>query len=246
VGYGAWFIWKFNRKGKNGIPAPERVLMPPECLWNPQAMAERLTVPVPKGKVLFLLSTAQTVVRLTGRADAETDASAAFPFGDQSDKYVFGCNTLGDTKWLTAVPANISDSLVEMCRIKGIRPGRIAVIDTLEYRMAEYFGKLYGSSHSPLWLLIPQEPGIRLVVLEKGVPQSSYFFSNAPDFRYNELLRIWLCQSNLPMHVIVLAEDEKYRWLREFFEEKSVELLKCETTQNFKKNMMEEWANFVR
>jgi len=210
--------------------------MPADCLWDPKAMADQFAVSIPQGKILFLLNLSQTVVRFSDSLDPDT----TFPFGDRSSKYIFSHNIIEEKKfWMTALPAEISHRLVEMCRLKRIHPNRIQAIDTLEYRMAHYFGKQY---KAPLWLLLPQVPGIRLITMEGGLPCSCYFFSN--DFRFQELARLWMCQSIPPQYAIVLAEDEdmRYQWLREFLEEKSVELLRHDQGQDFKQAMIEEFV----
>ena len=141
-----------------------------------------------------MLSISQAVVRIS-------DGEYHLPQIEKlTGDYVISHNNIGDVIWTCAVPSEISDSLVEMCRINGIRAGRIHAIDTLEYRMACYLSKKY---LEPCCLIIPQEPGIRLVTLQNGVVLGCYFFSNDVNFRERELKRIWLSQRAAPRIAVV-------------------------------------------
>jgi hypothetical protein len=210
---------------------PPDDLRSPQDLWkNPEAIAQRL--PKISGKLLFLLNLSQTSVRLS---------DASFPFDGEAN-YNFSRKVIAEEIWTTAAPAHISDSLVEMCRIKKIRPGRIHSIDTLEYRMSQYFGRLFkdsGSGQCPFWLLLPQEPGVRLIALQGGVPCGSYFFSNDPDFRLKELTRLWMHKP--AGSAFVMSDDPVYLWLRKFLQEKSVNLLE----QDFRQAMISEWIKAI-
>ena len=313
VGLDQWFVWQADRKGC--ISAAERVNMPTDAMWDPQAMAQRLDglkeleglerlegsegsertegsegsertegsersegLKKLKGlkgtkrkgitgkKILILLNSSLTSIRLS---DGE---AAQFPF---EEDYIFSSNTISTVKtsatktntnvntnatktnantktantittntittkteklWSTALPKYVSDSLVEMCSIKGVRPSRVQAIDTLEYRMACYFGRLIGSS---FWLLIPQKPGIRFVDFDGGIPRGCYFFSNDVDFRVKELTRLWRFKP--PQSAVILSEDLDYLWIRDFLEEKSIKLIHPQEGQDFKCNMIEEW-----
>ena len=218
VGFAKWQIWHINRKG---VSLARQIDMPEDALWVPAAMARRLGEI--QGKLLFLLNIAQTSIRL---------ADSPFPF---EENYIFSRNTIGGHPWTTALPAEISESLVEMCRLMNLRPGRIKAIDTLEYRMACYFASLY---KSPCWLIIPQEPGIRLIALDNGLPLACCFFSNDPDYRLKELTRIWLCQASPPQHAILLGGPEHF-WIRDFLQEKSVQILEPDNEQSFVQAMLE-------
>jgi len=262
VGSETWTIWQVNRKGS--VSLPERVTMPAGKLWKLQTMANLLGNLLSGRKILFLLNISSTILRLSGSTTSEEGflteiaptspippvgafpeeafpeemlAAAAYPLGKHPSDYVFSHNIEGDGIWMTAVPVEVSNSLIKICRLKGIRQGRVQVIDTIEYRMACYLGRLYPS----LWILLPQEPGIRLIILREGIPCGCYFFSNHPDFRVWELSRLWMCQPNPPQHAVILDEDSSYAWLSDFLAGKSVELLKPEHKLDFKRAMIGEW-----
>ena len=222
VGFSPWYIWQINWKGS--VSAADQIVVPPEDLWNPQAMAQHINNI--GGRLLFLLNIAETCVRLAG---------ASFPF-DEKDGYNFNCGAIKDEIWTTAVPGHISDSLVEMCRLKGIRPGRINAIDTLEYRMSLYLSNLFDGTH---WLLLPQEPGIRLIVLKNGIPCGSYFFSKDPIFRLKELNRLWACHP--AESAVKILDDPTYLWLWKFLQEKGVEVYE----QDLRKDMIGAWIKEI-
>ena len=213
-----WHIWYTNRKGL--IIGQSRLTVPPKALWNPQEMAKMIEERFPPGKLLFLLSTGASIVRV-GEVDLEKTFGA---------EYVFSEGKLGGISWITALPLEISEALVELCRLKGLRFGRIKTIDTLEYRLANYF-----KNENSFWLFVPQELGIRLVTMEKGIPLGCYFFSNAPDFRVKELTRLWHHQNTPPKSAYVASDT--LTWLREFLEEKSVKVIEGDVMQD----MIEDW-----
>ena len=231
VGLPQWVIWQVNRKGY--ISATERISTPADNMHDPKTLAQGLGDVFGK-KVLFLLNTSLARVRLSNEQDDGSDIQ--FPF---EEGYIFSRTVMKDCMWVTALPEYISVSLVEMCRIKGIQSNRILAIDTLEYRMACYFG---GIIKSQFWLLIPQEPGIRLIVLDEGVPCGCYFFSNDPNFRVKELTRIWHVQT--PESAVILSDEIDYLWIREFLEEKSVMVMHRDD-QDFKDDMIQGWVKGI-
>jgi len=263
VGSETWTIWQVNRKGN--ISVPERITMPTGKLWKLQTMANLLARSLSGRKILFLLNISSTIIKLSDSTNSEeflsgeasvdpvasvTSSAAsgkilpediltsfAYPIGKQSADYVFSHNIERDSIWMTAVPVEISNSLIKICRLKSIRPGRVKVIDTVEHRMACYLGRLYPS----LWILLPQEPGIRLIVLREGAPCGCYFFSNHPDFRVLELTRLWMCQLDPPQYAVILDESPHYAWLRDFLEGKSVEFPEPGYKLDFRQAMIGEW-----
>lgn len=191
----AWHIWHINRKGK--IISSEKFPTPVFKL-----KISRLT------KILLLLNIAQTKIKI----------GEEFSHKNLED-YIFDSNKIGETLFVSALAKDSVNDLLNTCREKGIY--QIHAIDTLEYRMTCYFGGLY---QEPLWLIIPQKPGIRLIALKDGVPWGCYFFSNDPDFREHELIRIWLDQQDAPQMAVILSDDDAYLWMRGFLDERQVSL----------------------
>ena len=228
VGSETWYIWELSRKGS--VSSARKLAMPPEALWDSEAMAERLKG-IAGRKVLILLNTARTSIRLS---------DAPFSFGENAPEYIFSRNTILDKAWTSAVPEEISGSLVEMCRLLSVRPNRILHLDTLEYRMSCYFGGLF--TEGSFWLILPQKPGIRLIILNDGAALACYFISNDPDFRLQELTRIWMCQQFHPKHAVILSDDTDYFWIWDFLEEKSVEMQTPTEGQDFVQAMIESWV----
>jgi len=233
IGSQTLYIWQVNQK--RGVSPPEQITVPKNTLWNPQSLTQLIKGQIFGRKLLFLLNTSQTIVRLSDETVTASDIEKTFPFVKQPEEYVFSYDIIGEKTWITAVPSETPISLVEMCRLKGVRSGRIQAIDTLEYRMSRYLGNLH---KSPFWLLLPQEPGIRLITLQNGMPILCYFFSNDSNFRLQEITRIWLCQPTPPQSAYILSDNPAYLWLHEFLKEKSVGVLE----QDFKQSMIAEWV----
>ena len=215
IGSDKWCCWEFDRKGN--IVEQTHIKVPEDTLWNPEAMSHLIKKHIPKGKVFFLLNSAQTIVRLGEKRRKEI--AKQFPFGEDSDKYIFDQNKIGNKWWYTAVPAEIPRSLVEMCQINGISVSRLQLIETLEYRITNYLSDM---PNSPFWLLLPQKPGIRLIIVENGTPKNCYFFSDNPKFRIKELTRLW--KHTPAKAALVLSDDPGYEWLGEFLKEKDIDI----------------------
>jgi len=234
IGASVWYIWQIDHK--NNVSKAKSLTVPANTLWNPNAMAQLINERIGK-KVIFLLNTSQTIIKLS------EDSLLAQDLSYEKDGYIINCSIFDNKKmWTSATPKSLPNYLIEMCRLKKIRTGRIQVIDTLDYRITRYLSKLYSSI---LWILLPQEPGIRLIVLQNGIPLSSYFFSNNPDFRENELTRIWLHESFSPQHAVILSDDKAYEWLNYFLKEKFVELSDSHSHMNFRQAMIMEWVKEI-
>jgi len=178
------------------------------CLTNPQLLANSLE-DIPKGKIIFLLNIAQANVSLLSDAN--------IPPHFNSDKYINSQALLPDGRfWLTTIPAQISDTLLEMCRIKKIRLKRIQAIDTLEYRLANY---CYQQSMVSTHLFLPLKSGIRLIAFDDKGVCFHYFFSNNPEFREKELSRIYAHHNAPPQNAVILSDDSAYDWLGVTFDD---------------------------
>ena len=230
VGIDKWYVWQFNHK--NSMPQLSQIVVSANTLWNPQAMSQLIKGQLYAQKLFFLLNTSRTIIKL---------ASSPFNFqtelfqNEKSGEYIISHDTIEDTTWSCAVPSEISESLVEMCRISGIRQGFIHAIDILEYRMSYYLNKF---CQAPFWLFLPQEHGIRLLALQGDSDWGCYFFSNDPDFRTLELTRLWLCQPASPRQAVILSDEPDYLWIHRFLEERSVELPDMDF---IKQAMIEHW-----
>ena len=175
--------------------------------WNPEVLKD---FPGKFSKIVFLLNTAQTIVKLNDEP---------FPFKDES-KYVFSQNKIDTTLWKTAISLEFSNSLIESCGLFGIKPGKIHAIDTLEYRMCDHLSTIY--RNELICLFFMQPPGIKLIFLQDGLPQSCYFFSNDPNFRILELTRIWLSQLNAPKTALLMSDCA---WLQVFLSDRQVKVI---------------------
>ena len=237
IGAKTWQIWRADRSGN--ISEPSEIIVPNGALWDPQAMSKLIKGQILEKRLLFLLNSAQTIVRVNTALPFEryiehhaTDMSNTKP-----EEYIVSRCTINDVEWTCGIPSEISSGLVEMCRLNGIRPDRIHTIDTIEFRMFCYLSRL---SDEALWLFLPQEPGIRLITLQSGIVPVCYFFSNDDVFRVRELTRFWLCQPTEPQSAFILSDDSDYLWLKGFLEERSVEV---QEAASFKRAMIGDWIN---
>ena len=233
IGVSTWNIWQIDQKGyidAKSLPVSANTLD------NSNAMAQLLNERIGK-KILFLLNTSHTIIKLS-----EESLPSQYLSYEKAGYILSHSNFLNKNAnkriWTSATPKFIPNNLVEMCRSKKIRIGRIKAIDTLDYRITHYLSKLYDSV---IWIFIPQEPGIRLIVLQDGIPINVYVFSNNLDFRYNELVRIWICQAFSPQHAIVLSDNTDYDWIKLFLKERSLEYLD-KSSMDLKQDMVKEWV----
>jgi len=197
-------IWHIHSK-KGTESEPSKIVLPEIALTNPQLLAD-LMPDIPKGKILFLLNIKQSNVSLLSDAN--------IPNYFNSNKYISSHAALPDGRfWLSSIPANISECLLEMCRIKKIRTERILSIDTLEYRIANYYIQ---QSAIDIWLFLPIKLGTRLIIFDENGICSYYFFSNNPEFREKELSRICRHRGDFPSNSIILSNNPVYDWLHNF------------------------------
>lgn len=198
-------IWHIQRK-KERLSKLKQIILPEGFLTSPKLLADLLN-DIPKGKIFFLLNIAGTNVSLL----SDINIPKHFNF----NKYINSQASLPDGRfWLTTIPAQISDTLLEVCRIKKIRLERIQAIDTLEYRLANYG---YHQAMADTHLFLPFKTGIRLIIFDNNGICHHYFFSNNPKFREEELKRIYMSQNNaLPQNAVVLSDNCDCNWLRNF------------------------------
>jgi len=230
IGEEGLYVWSVQRNGNLA-----EILQSPlstQTLWDAQALANMIHKPISSGRVLILLNSAQTVLRLTDYDDIHY----AFPIGEgfYEKDYDFSHSLIGDIYFMAAIPNSISKCLVEFCRIINLR--NIHILDTVEYRMAYYFGKI---QKEPTWLFINQGAGVRLIALNNGIPHAIYFLSKDPEFRILELERIWACQlsENIPQHAVIFPNN--LDWLCNFITQKAVSQIEF---PDFRKTLLQNWV----
>jgi len=194
------------------------------CLWRFEPKIGVCEAECINAPVYVILNTAATSVRL--------DCADFY----SSQAHVSSSNSIGKSKWTSYLPEEDSRALVEKLRLLGVKPNKIQAIDTLEYRMSYYLLN-NNSDKKSLLLFLPQKPGIRLVAMHDGAVWGCYFFSNDPEFRLNELERIWLHQPQAIECAVVLSENLQYAWLHEFLEKKHVKLL----SGDFRRAMLDDY-----
>ena len=212
VNYGFWRILQTDRKKR--ITGQSEINVPHDVLRNPQKVAQLADKINIRGRFLILLNTGAAVVRI-GVGKDETESN----FGD---KYVYDEEFINGTRWTSALPRDISDGLVEICSIMGIPSSRILTIDTLEYRMAEYFANAY-KNESAMWLILQQDPGIRIIIMKNSAPSDCHYISNDPAYRMKELTGLWYNQKDLPEAVCLSCEN--CGWIRDFLLDKHVRII---------------------
>ena len=178
-----------------------------------------------KAKLYFLVNSHKTIIRFNENIDT------AISYNHVLDE-------TSDNAWKSALPAAISEGIVKLCRLSEIPEKRIRQIDSLEYRLCRYLADIHKDL---IWVLVPQEPGIRLIVMEDKAYVQNYYFSNNPGFRQDEINRILLCQEKPPKKAVLVSDNKKYTWLEKFLEDKSITVYKDE--QNIKKEMITNLCN---
>ena len=270
VGSQVWNIWLIDRKSQ--IIDRSQLVVPSDTLWHPEAMAQLICDLYIKGRLFFLINSQQTITRIKSAVISDVGLSDV---GLSDVRRTFGMNyTYGEVDvkgatWVTAIPSEIPNSIVEMCRIRGIHSNRICTIDTLEYRMSCHISDFKLNHYNieqekPCWLLIPQASGIRLVHMEDGAPAGCFYLSNDPDFRIHELERIFNHLGKPPKSVYIMnsmrkspgraaatdgtdfelnhSSHEDYLWLRHILQERSVHVIDENVCRKIKEDMLENWV----
>jgi hypothetical protein len=208
-------IWKFGKK--QDLQEIIDVDVSDNYLWDS---------PIPlfkgmgKAKLYFLVNSHKTIIRFSENIDTAI-----------LDKHIL--DAVSDSGWKSALPAAISERLVEFCKLSNISEKWIQQIDSLEYRLCRYLADIHKDL---IWVLMPQEPGIRLIVMKGKKYVQNYFFSNNPAFRQDEINRIFLCQEKPPKKAVLVSDNTEYTWLEKFLEDKSITVYK--DGQDIKKEMI--------
>jgi hypothetical protein len=213
-------IWKFGKK--QDLQEIIDVDVSDNYLWDAPTP---LFKGVEKAKLYFLVNSHKTIIRFNKGIDTAI-----------LNKHIL--DKTSDNAWKSALPAAIPERLVELCKLSGIPEKCVQQIDSLEYRLCRH---LAGIHKDLIWVLIPQEPGIRLIVMENKKYVQNYFFSNNPGFRQDEVNRILFCQENPPKKAILISNNTKYNWLEKFLEDKAITAYK--DGQNIKKEMITNLCN---
>jgi hypothetical protein len=79
-----------------------------------------------------------------------------------------------ETAFFAALPIKLADSLVEMCRIWGIKPHNIESLTVFEYLLI----KKHAAESAGIFL--PQENGLRLLLTDGGKLSHVYFINDEP------------------------------------------------------------------
>ena len=112
---------------------------------------------------------------------------SAFPIGAKMDEtthvfdgtmYSSSCGA-ENRFCMTALPINIAEEFAQI----GTR--KLKYLDTVESLIFKY----YSATNDPLWVLFPQDDGIRILFLTNGMPKAAWYISNHPEFRKDEILR---------------------------------------------------------
>jgi len=118
---------------------------------------------------------------------------SVFPIGDKMNEntHIFDgsvfTNKDGTMRYfMTALPMNVADEIAEA----GVKlfggPYRLKCLDTVENILFHQYAK-HGTE--ALWVIFPQDDGLRVLFLTDGLPRAAWYVSNNPQFREDEVLR---------------------------------------------------------
>ena len=118
---------------------------------------------------------------------------SAFPIGDKMNEHthifdgaVF-TNKNGMMRYfMTALPMDVADEIAET----GVKlfgsPHRLKCLDTVENILFRHYMK-HGTE--AFWVVFPQGDGLRILFLTDGLPRTTWYVSNTPQFREDEIVR---------------------------------------------------------
>jgi len=168
----------------------------PRFLWH----GPFSDAPVPAGALHVLLHHPQTYIQFSNAQETARPLPG----------FVYDQTAFDDKLWLTAaVPEALSRGVLETCRHKKIRTGRVLRMDAVEHVLARYFYAQTTVLQTPLWVLFPQgkriAQGLRLFIFADGGAHA-FFFSAQPEAAHHALERI-AATHPLPAEVHLLADD---------------------------------------
>ena len=143
-----------------------------------------------------------------------------FPFGTllNEDTHIFDgtlfTNKAGKRCFLmAALPKIISEAIADMSIKNWGNIHKIQRLDTLEHMMFKHYAHVADKSrdetgkriknHAPQWVIIPQEEGYRILVLDEGLPKNTYRVSNHPELREAELDLV--LDVAVPSNIVILS-----------------------------------------
>jgi hypothetical protein len=159
----------------------------------------------------------------------------AFPLGDavNENTHVFdGCafdNGNGESVFLmAALPVELADAIARFGEALAGKSQRLTRLDTVEHLLFRRFCT-ESAGDGNRWVVFPQESGLRVLVMEKGLPKATYFLPVLPGLRERALIRTW--RANAPESAALLNRpdwverwDDNRHWVWDFFAGKNIEI----------------------
>jgi len=100
--------------------------------------------------------------------------------------------------------------------------GRPKCIDIIEHMVMRHYADC---AQDVMLILLPQDEGLRILHMVRGLPHEVYAISKTPDIREDELSRIWQgLLEDIPSRVILLdsCSDSEWTWVQKFFEDREI------------------------
>jgi len=193
--------------------------------------------------VTLVANTHRTAIRiaeLTARGKRLTNAAKwrlveeNFPLGPLMnanthifDGSVFENSTGRRCFMMATLPKTIAEPTGELALEMWGNAHKLARLDTVEHMVFRHFAFTPKARNkririeenpAPLWVVLPQGEGFRILHINDGLPQGAYYISNHPDLREAELQRAW--ETAIPQRVVMLTRTQTSKppqdaWIKE-------------------------------
>jgi hypothetical protein len=164
---------------------------------------------------------AESGKKLTPAAKWEM-VSNAFPLGKTVNEgsHIFdGCVYTGEggkeVFFMAALPLELADSACRFGQklLGGTR--KLSRLETVEHVLFQRLYKQAKKEEGKRWVIFPQEDGLRILVLEDGLPHATRSLCTREDIKNGALQRI--LHADAPVHVSLLTRPD---WGKQWFDER--------------------------
>ena len=180
--------------------------------------------------VVLVANTQKTAIRIAEISDVSR-IHEVFPIGEKMNEntHVFaGSKFVNDDMNMScvmcvALPFDFADTAT---REAANMFGSVYALDRLETIEHILFRHYAALASEPMWVLLPQGDGLRILHTVWNLPRDTYTISNHPDLRQHELERTWSDAQNAgitPERVVLLGDNipSDWGWALRFFADKN-------------------------
>jgi len=183
--------------------------------------------------VVLVANTKKTAVRIAESFDVER-IEEVFPIGEKMNKDTHAFDSVefvnydtNTTRYMcAALPVDFTDTIAREAvdTFRGVHT--LIRLDTVENILFRHYADF---TSEPMWILLPQSDGLRVLHTAWSLPRGAYTISSHPDLRREELERAWMDSQKegfAPERVVLLDTEDGvgYGWTLRFFAKKNAVL----------------------